>query len=1058
MRFGVLGPLAVWTAGGRPVRVPEAKVRALLARLLVAPGRVVPVDRLAADLWGDDLPGDPSNTLQTKVSLLRRTLEKAEPGARELVAHRPPGYALSVEGEAVDAERFADLTARARGADDPRTRVALYSEALALWRGPAFAEFADEEFARAAIARLDERRLTALEERAEARLDLGEHAPLADELGELAARHPLRERLRAAHMRALYLAGRQDEALASYDVLREHLAGELGLDPRPELAELRQAILRHDPALRPGGAAVPVRPPRLPAPVNTLIGREDDLVRVGVLLRAARLVTLTGPGGVGKTRLALAAAARLEGGTPDGVWLVELAGRHRAGASLREVAESVAAVLGIRDAAPGPDAADPLDRLAAALRTRRPLLVLDNCEHVIEPVAALADRLLRDAPGLRLLATSREPLAIGAEVLHAVPPLESPRSGDPGELRRSPAARLLVARASATAPGFDATPENAAAIATICRRLDGLPLALELAATRVRALGATGVAERLDDRFRLLAGGRRDAPARQRTLRAVIDWSWEPLPEPERAVLRRLAVHAGGCTPEAAEEVCGDGAVDVLAALTSLVDRSLVVTATGPRYRLLESVAAYCAERLEEAGEAGDVQRRHGLYYTRLAERARPELHGHDQRRWIQTLDDEDANLRRALGEAVARADSALALRLVNALAWSWYLRGRYQEGHRALSAALDLAGPDSPERAEAAVWHAGFAMLAESVPHADALAHARTLDPIGPDGRTARAGWFLGQVHLNFGELTASAEVTDRALSAFRSLGDRWGTAAALSTKAVQALFRSDLPAVRRHGSEAARLFEETGDRWGRLQAADALANLAEINGDYAEAARLQRQGARDAEDLRLWLELANRLSALGRVTLLTGDHAGAEELHRRAMRLAEGQANALGLQFAEIGLGMTARRRGRLDDAERHLGRWLGWNRELGGGHGLALVLAELGFAAEQRGDAAASLALHREGFGAARRIGDRRAVALALEGLAGARSAAGAHAEAARLLGTAAALRDSAGAPLPPAERGDVDRVTARLTRALGEDGFKRAHDEGRVLPPGDHPATR
>nr|BFE84813.1 hypothetical protein GCM10020093_074140 [Planobispora longispora] len=433
VRFGVLGPLAVWTADGRPVRVPEVKVRALLADLLVHEGRPVPADRLVDDLWGEDPPGNPTNTLQTKVSQLRRALERAEPGARDLVAFQPSGYVL--RAEEVDAAQFTALLARARAVEEPLARAGLLADALALWRGPAYADFQDEEFARPAVTRLEERRLTALEEQAEVRLALGDHSVLADELGPLVAGHPLRERLRAAHLRALYLSGRQSEALAGFDEVRRLLADELGLDPGPELVALHRAMLEQDPALAP--AAVPatsaVRPrPNLPVPIAGLVGRREAVAAVRASLASSRLVTVTGPGGVGKTRLALAAAAR----SPEETWLVELAAL-RSG-DLAQVAEVVAGALGVRDeTAGGVPAGDLAGRLAEALRGHRMLLVLDNCEHLVEPVAELVLTLLRAAPGLRVLTTSQEPLAIPGESVHQL-----------GPLGRDDAAELFAARAA----------------------------------------------------------------------------------------------------------------------------------------------------------------------------------------------------------------------------------------------------------------------------------------------------------------------------------------------------------------------------------------------------------------------------------------------------------------------------------------------------------------------------------------------------------------------------------------------------------------------------------
>ncbi|NYD50396.1 putative ATPase/DNA-binding SARP family transcriptional activator [Actinomadura luteofluorescens] len=990
MRFGVLGPLEVRTEDGRPVPVPDRKVRALLADLLAHAGRAVPADRLIDDLWGDALPADPPATLRARVSQLRRTLEDAEPGARALVETRPPGYRLAARTDALD---FADLAGRAPDASGPAARAALFAEALELWRGPAFADFADAPFAAPEIARLDELRLAALEGRAEARLELGEDAALAAELRGPVREHPFRERLRAAHMRALYRAGRPAEALAAYDDLRVRLRDDLGLDPSPALAALHASMLRGDPAA--GG-------PRgnLPAEVAPLVGRDAAVRELTALLGESRLVTLHGTGGVGKTRLAVAVAREVR--DPGEAWLVRLDEGLEAGASADEAASFTAGVLGLRDDAGS--GGGPAARLGEALRGRRALLVLDNCEHVAGSVARLAAALLRDVADLRVLATSREPLAISGERLWTVPPLAAG------------AAAALLAERAGIAPGL----RNDEAIAAICDRLDGVPLALELAATRVRALGLAGLAERLDDRFRLLSSGARDAPPRQRTLRALIDWSWEPLDERERAVLRRLAVHAGGCTLDAAEAVCG---ADV-ETLAGLVDRSLVAVGEGPRYRLLETVAAYGAERLREAGEDGRVRRRHAEYYIGLAERA--DLRGPGQRDALWRLRAETGNLRAALDGAVRAGDAGLALRLVNAMGWAWFLWGRAGEARRAFGRALAVPGAAEPaDAARARTWHTGFAMLDGDGADRD----ERVREALAADG-DPWAHWFLGFVRGGFGDLGPIEELTARALDGFRARGDGWGEAAALAVRAGQALSAGDLAGARRDGERALRLSGTAGDRWGRLQATETLALVAEVTGDYARARELHESGLRDAEELGLWAEASGRLARLGRVAMLEGDLDRADDLHERGRRLAVRESHRRMEHFAEIGLALAARRRGRLAEAEAILRRWLGWCREIDGAPGLAFLLAELGFIAELRGDAGRALDLHTEGLAAARATGHPRAVALAQEGMAGALSLAGRRAEAARALAAASRARAAAGAPLPEAERGDVDRIAARL----------------------------
>lgn len=1052
MRFGVLGETAVWTDGGQLVRVPERKVRALLASLLVEPGRPVAVHRLVDDLWGDEPPGNPARALQAKVSQLRRVLEEAEPGGRGLVVTRAPGYQLAAAKGAVDAERFGELTAAARAEQDAGGRARQLADALALWRGPAFADFAEEAFVRAAANRLEEDRLTVIEDLAQARLDSGEHAELVGELAELVGRHPLRERLRSVQLRALYRSGRQSEALAGYEELRSRLADELGLDPSPELVRLQRAMLTQDPELGAGAARRSPAPVRtrtnITAPLSALIGRDAEVAAVRELLVTRRLVTVTGPGGVGKTRIAVAVAEQMKGAFADGEWLVELAG------TTGDLAEVVAAAMELRDDGvwgvrpAGEERPDAAGRLAQVLRDKRTLLVLDNCEHVVDEAAALVELLLRSAPGLTVLTTSQEPLALAGETLWPVPPLAARE-----------AAELFRARAAATAPGFTLDASTADAVAAICRRLDGIPLALELAASRVRALGVHRLLERLDDRFRLLDAGQRGAPARQRTLRAVIDWSWELLTGPERTVLRRLAVHAEGCTLEAAEDVCAADGIDtgdVPNLLVRLVDRSLVVAvdgAGGPRYRLLESVSAYCLERMREAGELERVRRRHLHHYTRLARTAEPQLRGPGQGAWLARLDAESANLRGALEGAVELRETEHALRLVDALSWYWILRGRLGEARRSVTAALALPGGDPALRARAGVWRTGLAVLTgDGTDRAARIETAlRDCEQLGDPAATAWAQWFLAHALCGTGDLLEGAALTEASLGAFRAMGEPWGEAAALADRSVQRLLRGDLTGAQSDAGRSAELFADLGDACGGLWPVYPLASVAEIHGDYERAARLLRDGLDTAEEFGLSTQAADLLSGLGRTALLTGDLRGAREHSERSRRLAAELGFRAGEINAELGLGLCARREGLLDEAETRMRTVLDWHRHVGLDGANALVLAELGFVAEQRGDARNALARHEEGYATALTTGDPRAVALALEGLAAAQALADDPEAAALLLGAAFAARAATGAPLPAAERGDVDRATAAATAALGAEGFADAFARGRSLSP-------
>ncbi|HEX6418222.1 MAG TPA: BTAD domain-containing putative transcriptional regulator [Acidimicrobiales bacterium] len=756
MEFRVLGPVEVGD-GGSATTPTRDKERRLLALLLAHANEVVSADRAAAALWpGERRPADARRAVQTHVSRLRAALGRE--GDR--VVTRPPGYLLRVEPGELDAERFAGLVgaARRRTAGDPGEALALLDRALGLWRGPPYGELRDEEFAAGDAVRLEELRLVAVEERIDARLALGHHEAEVGELEALCAEHPLRERMRGQLMLALYRSGRQADALRAFEQHRRTMAAELGLDPSPELRDLEARILDHDPglALRAPG---PVTPPAVAAPVTSFVGRAGDVADVLAALGSARLLTLVGPGGVGKTRLALQVAATAGTRHVDGVAVCELAGV----ADPDAVAPAVATALRIQPRRDRSVAAS----VAEVLRTRRMLLVVDNCEHVVDAAAALLGALVASCPHVTLLATSRERLGVAGEQVWPVAPLEP-----------DAAVELFCDRARAVRPDLDCSGEALRHIRDTCVRLDGLPLAIELAAAQVAAMNPADLVDRLDDRFRLLDRGVRSGPGRHRSLRAVVDWSYGRLGEPQRRLFPRLSVFAGGFTLDAAEAVCaGDGVdpADVPSLLADLVDASLVgLTAGGgpARYRLLETLRAYGRTRLAQ-DEAGDRLRgRHLDFHVALARRADAGLCGPDERRWVRRLDAGLDDLRAAHRWAVASHDADRALVMSAALHGYAYRTMRY----------------------EVCAWAEVASRLAGGAGH-----------PALPLALGSAATGALGR-----GDLAAARALAGRAIEA---AGDAPTSHLAFVALATAALFSGNLVAAVAHSRRATELADAVGD-----------------------------------------------------------------------------------------------------------------------------------------------------------------------------------------------------------------------------------------------------
>ncbi|WP_264372862.1 AfsR/SARP family transcriptional regulator [Nonomuraea phyllanthi] len=1074
MRFQILGPTAALGEDGEPVALGGPRVRALLTLLALHAGRVVGADSLVDGMYGTRPPEGVANALQSQVSRLRRAL------GRDLVEFHPAGYRLVAGPQDVDALRFELLAQEGRQAlagGDPGRASALLREALGLWQG---APLADAPHAGAAAAALEELRVAATEDRVQADLDLGGHRDLVAELRRLTASYPLRERLRAQLMRALYGSGRQAEALAVYEEARKLLDEELGIAPGAELAAAHLAVLRADPALgtpttvlaqgpiqapvqgevkgtaqEPGhgpmqdsghgpiqgpdpapvqapsrapvqgavpGATVPravpaavEEPSRAPnqepghaprqaashvpsqdpghaprqaagrvpgqapgqtaghmsghepdhgpgrtadhvpghepgytagqaaghgpgdtashtagqvtsqgtgqgagqrrglrAQLTSFVGRDEEIEQVAARLRASRLVTLIGPGGAGKTRLAAEAAERAAGD----VCFVPLAPVSDVGG----VPLAVLAALDIRDPlVHGPErpAVAPVTRLVTALAERTLLLVLDNCEHLVAATAELADTLLAACPGLRVLVTGREALGITGESILPVAPLRlpPPDAADPLDY---PAVRLFADRAAAVRPGFAVDAGNAAQVAGICRALDGLPLAIELAAARLRTLSVPDVAARLDDRFRLLARGSRTALPRHQTLHAVVAWSWDLLDEDERRLARRLSVFAGGARPEAAERVCGLPEE----VLFSLAEKSLVELADG-RFRMLETIRAFCVERLAESGEVEAVRDAHAAYYQDLVMRVDPLLRTGEQLEWLALLDGESDDVNAAARWAIESGGLETALRLVAYSACYWWMRG-----HRATSASLAAAlvaaiGSRHPAGMEeeyvTCVIISGWGGSIDEELR-DLLGQARGL--LKWDFLPTRVAFLMMLLSMYTGPPPDFEAAYEEIQGRVAELPP-WQEALTYSGAAfvLQSLGREDEAVENFHRSLAT--FKDLGEHWGAVLVLSGLGALYQEQRDYPRAYALADESLTIARELGAATEIAESLCRRADALQCLGEPEAARDDYALAAEQSRMNGSMETLAWAHLGMGEVALALGRRAEARALLER---------------------------------------------------------------------------------------------------------------------------------------
>ncbi|MGO4612570.1 BTAD domain-containing putative transcriptional regulator [Nocardia sp. 2YAB30] len=1044
MQIGILGPFEIRTDDGVFADVSGARLRGLLIALALEPGHAVPKATLIDWIWGERPPSDAANALHRLVSRLRKALPEG------LVEGQGDGYRLRVEPDAVDAVRFERLVAQGRNAEDPR-RLGWLREALALWRGAAMQDIGLQESAAfdAAVTRLEGLRLTAIEDRFDAEISLGHGVELVTELTDLVAAHPVRERLVAALMRALAATGRDTEALRVYERTRETLAAELGVDPAPELSALHVALLRGELGRREEN-----RKTNLRAELTSFVGKNADVAAVRELIAEHRLTTLIGPGGSGKTRLATETARTLLDDLPDGAWLVELAAIGADG----DVAQATLAALRLRDALLGeaPDA-EPTDRVVAAVREREALLILDNCEHVIESAATFAHRVLGECRRLRILATSRESLGITGEALWPVVPLALPKGdADPGEIESAPAVQLLRDRAGAVRKDLATDTHTLSTLARVCRALDGMPLAIELAAARLRTMSLDQLAHGLDDRFRLLTGGSRTALPRHRTLRAVVDWSWELLTDAERMVLCRLSVFSSGASLEAAERVCagteggseGQGggknvAVEtgqVLELLTALTEKSLVLAEgdRAPRYRMLGTIKEYAEQRLAEAGESDLTRRAHLAYFTELAEIAEPHLRRAEQLEWLATLEAEHDNIAAAMRGALAAGEADGAMRLAAAAGWYWWLGGHKAEGIELIMAATAMPGEVADEiravvyafvvqfvasgrqgdQYQAQEWihkayeisrriegrHPALAFVAPlermlRAPDAFLPAWESLLDDKDPWVR-ALARLHLGKMRIQLGQGGRDADAyLELALTEFRAIGDRWGISFALTELANRIAMRGEFAGACEHYEQAIAVVIEVGAIEDVVPMRSRQAQLYWLLGDEESSAAAMAEAQRSAERIARPNMLAELALSKAELARWSGD---AEQAHRQ-------------LDVATAMLG---------DDAELAIVR--------------AVIQDLLGYLAEDLDEARE----HRiAAFQAASEAGHAPLIAQALVGVADLALRDQQYEQAARLLAASVGVRGLSDRSQP-----DAARIEQSARSRLGDAGFAEAAREG------------
>ncbi len=1010
LKLYLLGPLRI-ECGEQTTHLSTRKAESLLAYLALHP-ETQTRERLAALFWGDSSDKQARTSLRTALAVIRRQFGKQILRADRETVQLNPAYPHSV-----DALEFASAL-ELGSAHSRQSEIIKLQAAVELYQGDLLSDFYDDwimpERENFHARYIDALLLLIQRLRARSEYDsaiaYAQKVLAADRANELAYQHL---------MFCYHAIGDRSTALKQFDECKRILAEELGVDPSPETLALYESIKQSD-AL---SETRPAHLTNLPVPITSFVGRKQEMAEVKRLLLNTRLLTLTGPGGIGKTRLAKEAAFDLVHAFKDGVWIVELGELMDAS----RVAQAIAKTLGIRDTSN-----QPFDQIiTAALASKAVLLILDNCEHLIETCAHIVETLLSHCPDLKILATSREALDIPGETVWQVPGLGLPDWEETSRvaeerlaaLRQYDAVRLFADRAAASVPAFQLTNYNAFAVAQVCQRLDGIPLAIELAAARAKTLTVEQIAERLDDRFRLLTGGSRTALPRYQTLRSLIDWSYDLLSEPERALFRRLAVFAGGWTLEAAEAVCCCEQIEsirILELKARLVDKSLVLMEeynSSTRYRFLETIRQYARDKLLESEEAARTRDRHRDWFLALTEEAEIGLRTGEQLFWLNHLETEHDNLRAALdwslGHGESSADDAeKGLRIAGALAQFWAMHGHLGEGRRWLAQALRSPTGSIPPRAKALAGNGVLAYLQSDLPHAaESCEQSLTLARQTDDKWLIGVSLFvLGEYHRNYRHDPPRAQaLLAESLALARKVNDPWLKALTLYGLGLQSHLQGDQDKATGFLEESLELCRSIGDKWLCAAVLNYLGDQAHTMADYDRAAELYGEALILRQALKDKGGIAGSLNNLGDMARHLQHYARAESQYESSLALF----------------------------------------RELGQRESIAIVLDNLGFVALHQANLEKSRTLFGESLTLFHSISNQAGIAECLTGFASVAVANKQFVRAARLYGATAALLKAIGAHLPPADRAEYDRDSAVARRELGEPAFDATCGEGRVL---------